>query len=100
MTFLAMTKATAQNPKIKCYFNHPVNTALSTGVAAVNVKSNLPKTVVSYINKAKYSLDFAMYQYNSKAKDVVSVIAAANVRKLLIPNIRTLGRYTLPSFPI
>ena len=77
MTFLAMTKATAQNPKIKCYFNHPVNTALSSGVVADDVKGNLPKTVVSYINNAKYSLDFAMYQYNSKAKDVVSVIAAA-----------------------
>ena len=67
----------AQNPNIKCYFNHPVNNTLSTGRNAVYLKGTFPDTIVSYINNAKYSLDFAIYDFTSVAGDSVSMIAKA-----------------------
>ena len=74
---LVVTKNIAQNPKIKCYFNHPVNNALSTGVNATYLKGTFPDTIVAYINKAKYTLDFAVYNFTSVANDQVSKIATA-----------------------
>ncbi len=67
----------AQNSKIKCYFNHPVNNSLSTGTKAVYLKGTFPDTISAYINRAKYSLDFAIYAYTSVANDSVSQIAKA-----------------------
>jgi len=75
--FVAITTSVAQNPKIKCYFNHPVNNALSTGTNAIYLIGTFPDTIVSYINNAKYSLDFAVYDFTSTAGDSVSIIATA-----------------------
>lgn len=69
--------ATAQNSRIKCYFNHPVNNALSTGTNAVDVGAKFPDTIAAYINKAKYTLDFAIYNYSSNGSDGVAKIATA-----------------------
>ena len=77
LSFVAMTKVFAQNPKIKCYFNHPVNNALATGVNAAYVKTSFPDTIVSYINKAKYTLDFAIFNYASVPTDSLAKIAVA-----------------------
>ena len=77
ISILTLNIGLAQNPKIKCYFNHPVNTALSTGVNATYLKGTFPDTIVSYINKAKYTLDFAIYNFTSVANDQVSKIATA-----------------------
>jgi phosphatidylserine/phosphatidylglycerophosphate/cardiolipin synthase-like enzyme len=74
--FIAITAA-AQNPKLKCYFNHPVNNALSTGTNAIYLNGTFPDTVVAYINNAKYTLDFAVYDFTSVAGDTVSKIATA-----------------------
>ena len=74
---LINTHSFAQNPKIKCYFNHPVNNSLSTGVNAVNLNGNFPDTIVAYINRAKYTLDIALYNYNSTAGDPLSKFATA-----------------------
>lgn len=59
---LACIEVNAGN-KIKYYFNHPVNTAVSTGVNAVYLNSCAADTLVAYINRAKYSLDIAVYDY-------------------------------------
>ena len=77
LLFLTITTSFAQNPKIKCYFNHPVNNAFSTGTNAVYLKGTFPDTIVSYINKSKYTLDFAVYNFTSVANDSVSKIATA-----------------------
>ncbi len=63
--------------KIKCYFNHPVNTGLSTGVYAVYVNNTFPDTIAAYINRSKYSIDFAIYNFSSNGKDSIAKIAAA-----------------------
>ncbi len=74
---LIHTQSFAQNPKIKCYFNHPVNNSLSTGVNAVYLNGSFPDTIVAYINRAKYTLDIAIYNYVSVAGDALSKYATA-----------------------
>ena len=69
--------AFAQNPRIRCYFNHPVNNALSTGTNAVYLNGKFPDTIVSYINNSKYTLDFAIYDFASTGTDAVAKIATA-----------------------
>jgi len=67
----------AQNPKIKCYFNHPVNNAVATISKAVYLNGTFPDTVAAYINRAKYTVDIAQYDFTSTAGDIVSKIATA-----------------------
>ena len=69
--------ANAQNPKIKCYFNHPVNTMLSTGINAVYLNGSFDDSIAAYINRAKYSVDIAQYDYTSTASSIVAKIATA-----------------------
>ena len=77
LLIFTLTTSFAQNPKIKCYFNHPINPSYSTGINAAYVKGSFPDTIVAYINKAKYTLDFAVYNFTSVANDSVSKIATA-----------------------
>lgn len=49
--------------KIKIYFNHPVNTSLSTGISAIYLNHTMDDTLIAYINRANYSLDIAVYNY-------------------------------------
>ena len=67
----------AQNTKIKCYFNHPVNTVIATGINAVYLNSAFDDTVAAYINRAKYTIDIALYNYTSNSTNVVAKIATA-----------------------
>ena len=57
--------STAQNSHIKCYFNHPVNNAISTGMNAVYLNGKFPDTIAAYINRAKFTIDVAMYNFTS-----------------------------------
>ncbi|XZF16377.1 phospholipase D-like domain-containing protein [Chitinophagaceae bacterium MMS25-I14] len=68
--------------KIKVYFNHPVNTAVSNGVPATYLNNTLADTVVAYINKAKYSIDVAMYNYSTgtEATEIAGAVNAAYTR--------------------
>jgi phosphatidylserine/phosphatidylglycerophosphate/cardiolipin synthase-like enzyme len=56
-------RATAGN-RIHFYFNHPVNNTVSHGVNAINLNGYLPDTIVAYINRAHYTIDIAVYDYN------------------------------------
>src|SRR5580698_3447407 len=66
-----------QNPRIKCYFNHPVNTSISSGINAVYLNGSFADTIAAYINRAKYTVDIAQYDYTSSASDSTAVIATA-----------------------
>jgi phosphatidylserine/phosphatidylglycerophosphate/cardiolipin synthase-like enzyme len=70
--------ATAKD-KIKVYFNNPVNTTVSTGVNAVYVNNALDDTLIAYMNRAKYTMDIAMYSYyqSSSISDIAGAINAA-----------------------
>ncbi len=71
-------KAQAPNPKIKCYFNHPVNTGVSSGTNAVYLNGTFKDTLIAYINRAKYTIDFCVYNfYQTSTSDNINSIATA-----------------------
>lgn len=74
---LFCTNTRAQNPNIRCYFNHPVNNAISTGKNAVYLNGTFPDTIAAYINRAKYTVDIALYNYTSGSGSNVARIATA-----------------------
>ncbi|MBL0359073.1 MAG: hypothetical protein IPP72_20400 [Chitinophagaceae bacterium] len=80
--------ASAQNKRIRCYFNHPVNTTISSGFNAVYLNNTFPDTVAAYINRAKYSIDVAMYNFtafnNSNVAKIATAANAAAARGVII----------------
>ncbi len=66
---------TAQNPKIRAYFNQAVNTGVSTGVKANYLPSTFPDTIAAFINKAKLSVDVAQYDFTAGTE--LNVISTA-----------------------
>ncbi len=67
----------AQNPKIKCYFNHPVNNAVSSGTNAINLNTAFVDTLIAYINRATLSIDLCVYNYYLTSGDGMDAIATA-----------------------
>jgi len=67
----------AQNPRIKCYFNHPVNNEVSTGLNAVYLNSTFDDSIAAYINRAKYTVDIALYNYTSNVGGTLAKVATA-----------------------
>ena len=76
----------ASGPKIIAYFNHPVATNFSHGTNAVYLNGTIGDTLVAYINRAKYSLDIAIYEISqtSGMADVVGALNAAQTRGVAI----------------
>ncbi|MEI8280722.1 MAG: phospholipase D-like domain-containing protein, partial [Bacteroidota bacterium] len=53
--------------KIAIYFNNPVNNSVSSGVNAIYLNNTFADTIVAYINRAKYTIDIAQYDYNQSS---------------------------------
>lgn len=68
---------TSQNPNIKCYFNHAVNTAASSGVNAVYLNGTFADTVAACIDRAKLTVDVAIYDFTSTSTSHVAMLATA-----------------------
>jgi len=67
--------------KIKVYFNHPVDTAVAQNVDAIYLNNCVADTVIAYINRAKYSLDIAMYNYvQGSFSNIANAVNAAYSR--------------------
>ena len=66
-----------QNPKLKVYFNHPVNTANSSGTNAVYLNGKFADTIAAYINRAKHTIDIAQYDYSASSSSHIKMIATA-----------------------
>ena len=49
--------------KIKYYFNRAVDTSVSSGVNAIYLNNCIADTLTAYLNRAKYSLDICMYDF-------------------------------------
>jgi phosphatidylserine/phosphatidylglycerophosphate/cardiolipin synthase-like enzyme len=71
---------------IKCYFTQPVDNTLSTGVKAVYCNNSIFDTLAAYINKAKYTIDIAQYEWItlSGTDPIQTAITAANKRGVKI----------------
>ncbi len=68
--------AKAQNSKIKVYFNHQPNNAVSSGTNPYYTQY-FQDTVAKLINNAKYSVDIAQYDYTASSGSLVAIIATA-----------------------
>ena len=65
------------NSKIKVYFNHPVNNAVSSGTNAIYT-AGFADTIAAYINRAKYTVDIAQYDFSaSSSSSAIAVISTA-----------------------
>ena len=64
------------NGKIKIYFNRPVDHAVAGNYNAVFLNQTLADTLAAYINRAKYTVDVAQYDYLSYAA-VANIATAA-----------------------
>ena len=65
---------------MKAYFNTPVDNSYSTGVNAIYLNQTIDDTLINYINRAKYSIDLAIYNFNNSSISNISaaLLAAAN----------------------
>jgi phosphatidylserine/phosphatidylglycerophosphate/cardiolipin synthase-like enzyme len=66
--------------KMIAYFNSPVDVSYSTGVDAIYLPQTIDDTLISYINRAKYTIDFTIYNFNNNGISNISnaLKAAAN----------------------
>jgi len=48
---------------IKCYFTRPVDTTVARSEKAISLIRTSGDTIIAYINRAKYTLDIAMYDF-------------------------------------
>lgn len=76
LLFSGILYSQTPNPKIICYFNKPVNTSLSSGVNA-KYNTSFKDTLIGYINRSKYTLDFCIYNYTYNSGDGFDAIATA-----------------------
>lgn len=74
------------NPKIKAYFNQPVNTSFSSGTNASYLPNLVDDTLVAYINRAKQTLDIAIYelQPSSGMANISGAIDSAYARGVVV----------------
>ncbi len=79
LIILLAVQANANN-KIKYYFNKPVNTSVSKGVNAQYLNSCMGDTLVAYINRAKYTLDIAVYNYTATFPAIAVAVNSAHNR--------------------
>jgi hypothetical protein len=47
------------------YFNKPINTSVASGTNAEYLNGTFDDTIISYINRANYSLDIAVYNFTA-----------------------------------
>ena len=70
-TFITQSSSTGT---IKTYFTRPVDTTVATGAKAIQIYRAVDDTCIAYINRAKQSIDIAVYNFNVEG---ISNIAAA-----------------------
>lgn len=72
---LVYTTKSLSSGKIQVYFNHPVTTSVATAEPAVYLNRSVDDTLIAWINRARESIDIAIY--NSSSSNELSSIATA-----------------------
>lgn len=77
MPFATVSNSTGD---IKVYFNTPVDNSYSTGTNAIYLYQSVDDTLINYINRAKHTIDLAIYNFNNSGISNISnaLKAAAN----------------------
>ena len=86
-----MSYATISNSSgdMKVYFNTPVDNSYSTGVNAIYLNQTIDDTLINYINRAKQTIDFVIYNFNNSGiSNISNALKAATNRGVIV---RVLG---------
>ena len=96
-TVAAYITASNSTGAMKVYFNTPVDNTVSTGTNAIYVNQGIDDTLINYINRAKQTIDIAIYNLNNDGLTNIStaINAAAsrgvNVRLIYCGTTANLG---------
>jgi phosphatidylserine/phosphatidylglycerophosphate/cardiolipin synthase-like enzyme len=75
----------ASTGNVITYFNTPVDNSVSTGTDAVYLQNAIDDTLIAYINRAKSTIDFTMYNFTeSGISSVSSALNAAYSRGVTV----------------
>lgn len=70
---------------IKTYFTRPVDTTVSTGTNAIQIYRAVDDTCIAYINRAKYTIDIAIYNFNVEGiSNIADALNAAYTRGVVV----------------
>lgn len=62
---------------IKVYFTTDVDNSVSTGVDAIHLIQAMDDTLIAYLNRAKYSIDIAIYNFSNQNVSNISAVLNA-----------------------
>ena len=84
--------------KITTYFNTPVDVSYSSGIDAIYLPQTIDDTLIEYINRAKYTIDLAIYNSNNDGlSNISNALKAAADRDVLV---RVVGCGTTANFGV
>ncbi len=70
---------------IKVYFTRSIDNSVSTGTNAITLNSLIDDTLINYINRSKYTLDIAIYDFSTiNLSDITGALNNAKDRGVLI----------------
>ncbi len=70
---------------MKIYFTGTVDNSVSTGTNAIQINDAVDDTCMAYINRAKYTIDLAMYNFSlTGLSNIASSLNAANARGVVV----------------
>jgi phosphatidylserine/phosphatidylglycerophosphate/cardiolipin synthase-like enzyme len=70
---------------IKTYFTRPVDTTVSTGTNAIQIYRAVDDTCIAYINRAKQTIDVAIYNFNVEGiSNIANALNAAYNRGVVV----------------
>jgi phosphatidylserine/phosphatidylglycerophosphate/cardiolipin synthase-like enzyme len=70
---------------IKVYFNRSTDHTVSTGTDAITLNQTIDDTLVNYINRSKYTLDIAIYNFiQTNLADIIGAINSAYSRGVAV----------------
>lgn len=75
--FLLVSLSIKAQNHIKIYFTQPVDVSISSGVNALFLNGTTDDSLVAYINRAKYSIDIAVYSYD-QSSGMANIASAVN----------------------
>lgn len=75
----------ASTGSIKTYFTRPVDTTVANGPKAIQIYRAVDDTCIAYINRAKYSIDVAIYNFNTEGlSNIAGALNAAYNRGVVV----------------
>ena len=69
---LSFVTESSSTGEINVYFNTPVNQSVATETIAQNIGNAMEDTLIAYINRARETIDFCIYNFNNSGLSDVS----------------------------